>query len=135
MFSFPLLKKTACVLVLSISLWTCGCVATTYVKAGDMSDCENCTIKIITPGGTEYHFRTWSVGESSVASSEAEIHRPSMTAGFWGTTFEPFSGSVPFDSISQCSCEKANLTTTIIGIVGVSAILAWIARVSMYGPL
>jgi len=115
MLSFPLLKTTACALVLSISLWTCGCVAAKYVVTDSIGECQDKPVKILTPGGSEYHFRTWSVTDSCIVTSEGEVHHPSMKPGFWGTRFDSFSGAVPLDSIGQCFCEKTDVLGTVAG--------------------
>jgi hypothetical protein len=128
MHSFPLLRTTACVLALTFSLWTCGCAVTKYVATDNFAECQDKPIKMLTPGGSEYHFRTWSLGDSSIATSEGEVHHPSTKSGFWGKRFDTFTGAVPIDSIKQCFCEETDVGWTIAAYasLGVFVVLPYL---------
>jgi hypothetical protein len=135
MVSFPFLRTTACTLAVSVSLWTCGCVATKYVATDDIGGCQEKPVKILTPGGSEYRLQTWSIMDSSIVTSEGEVHHSSMKPGFWGTRFEQFSGTLPVDSVKQCFCEETDVAYTIVGytLLGILVLVPLLLLVTGFG--
>jgi hypothetical protein len=134
MQTHPLFKTTAFGLVVSLSLWTFGCSATTYVQTDDLRGKESGPVRIIAPGGSEYRLDSWKWQDSSVVAIEGKVLFAGARPGVFGKKFVGFTGVIPADSLKQRFYEEADVTGAVVGDVfiglGVLAVVALIYAAS-----
>jgi hypothetical protein len=117
MQTFPLFKTTACGLLISLSLWTLGCSATTYIQTDDLRGKESGPVRIIAPGGSEYRLESWKWQDSSIVATEGKVLLAGARPGVFGKKFVDFAGVVPADSIKQRLYGETDLTKAVVGDV------------------
>jgi len=126
-------KTVSALLVVSMLSWTLGCTSFKPLKESEnLAQYEGKKIQVHTNTGIRYQLATWKQDSTGTITGTGKLRYESW---YWTPSgrhirrqqVEPFSGSIPADSIATVKIRKVDATTTTILLVfGVAPVLVLI---------